>query len=179
MHLIILLTRKIHLQWLWGGGCQTGKVFLFLLFCQYIDTIHSNCKSQVQILILEFATCGQLSKRLTGNKACAWKCEFSKPSKVESPRQLSKLAKNCSLELCRVSNQTPEICLQIPCCSCWRLLQMPSTSCAQPRKVCQLPSVQTSSLVTQGQHPLMVWCWGEGRRGMKPCHHQYSNGGLF
>lgn len=56
---------------------------------------------------------------------------------------------------------------------------MPSTSCAQPRKVCQLASVQTSSLVTQGQHPLMVWCWGEGRRGMKPCHHQYSNGGHF
>lgn len=46
-----------------------------------------------------------------------------------------------------------QINLQTPCCSSWRLPQMPSTSCVQSRKVCRLPSVQKSNPVKQGQHP--------------------------
>lgn len=69
----------------------------------------------MKILILESATCRGLLD-LIGNGACAQQCEFSKPRNTESPRELTKFT-NCSLELCRVSDQTPEICLQIPCCS--------------------------------------------------------------
>ena len=77
-----------------------------------------------------------------------------------------------SLFVLRMLYTLPEGCTQNDICRS-------SVITKQPRKVCQLPSVQTSSLVTQGQHPLMVWCWGEGRRGMKLSHHQYGNGGHF
>lgn len=42
---------------------------------------------------MEFAICRLLSEKLTGKGECAEKCEFPKPRKAESHRQLSKLTK--------------------------------------------------------------------------------------
>lgn len=72
--------------------------------------------------------------------------------KKNLPGSWANSQKNCSFKLCKVLDQTPEICLQISCCFCLRVPQKLSTTCAQSRKVCQLLSVQRSSPVKQGQH---------------------------
>lgn len=133
--------------------------------------------------ILEFATCGELSKTSLGMVHAQRGVNSPNQGKQTLPGIWANSHKNCSLELCRVSDQTPEIRLQIPCCSSQRLRQTPSTSCAQSGKVCPLPSVQRSSPVSQGQHPLPSPTLYSSELGWERCigksHHQYDDGCHF
>lgn len=126
---------------------------------------------------LEFAAFGGY-QTLTGNGARARMCAFLTLRNTESPRKLGKLTKDCSLELCRGSDQNPEVCLQIPCSSCWRLLQTPDLLCSVREGLPASVSAR-SSPVKQGPHPPphSSLQFRAGReKGIRGSHHQCGDG---